>query len=133
MNATSVEWPLTPIPETTASRSFIGVASELGHAPIPDHHPSCPVRLLAVYRDRNAGLRAGAGGFHSGAHSERAEYLRPGGGATEARPAGAQGLPGLQGGPRPPAHSRLDLERAHAAVPEGPDRQREPRGDWVPR
>jgi len=34
-----------------------------------------------------------------GAHSERPEYLRPGGGPLKPAPVGAQGLPGLQGGP----------------------------------
>ena len=46
---------------------------------------------------------------------------------------GRRGYPGLQGGPRPPAHPRLDLERTHSAVSEGPYREREPRGDRVPR
>ena len=59
-------------------------------------------------------------------YDQAAAPLKPG-------QAGASGLPRLQGGPRPPAHPRLDLERAHVAVPEGADRQRKPRGDWVPR
>jgi P4 family phage/plasmid primase-like protien len=65
--------------------------------------------------------------------ASRVARISTGGGAAEAGQAGAQGIPGLQGGPRPPAHPRLDLERAHVAVPEGADRQREPRGDWVSR
>ena len=100
---------------------------------IPNRHQARPLRLLALHRDRDAGLRAGAGGFDPGAHPERAEHLRPGGGAAEARTAGPARLPRLQGGARPPAHPRLDLERAHPAVPQGPDREREPRGDRVSR
>jgi hypothetical protein len=59
-------------------------------------------------------------------YDQAAAPLKPG-------TAGPARLPGLQGGPRPPAHPRLDLERAHPAVPQGAHRQREPRGDRVPR
>jgi len=79
----------TPIPESCR----FPVLRTVDHAQIPDSGSPCPVRLLAVHRDRDAGLRAGAGGFHSGANSERPEHLRPGGRAAEARPIGAQGYP----------------------------------------
>ena len=46
---------------------------------------------------------------------------------------GPSRLPRLQVRARTPAHPRLDLERAHPAVPQGPDRERESRGDWVSR
>ena len=104
---------------------------------------------------RGFGTASGSGGARSalanrntcplsGSHSSRsrARPYRPSkplrmsvapAAAAEAGQAGAQGIPGLQGGPRPPTHPRLDLERAHVAVPEGADRQREPRGDWVSR
>ena len=42
-------------------------------------------------------------------------------------------LPGLQGSTRSETHTRLDLERAHPAVLEGPDRKRKPRHHRAPR
>ena len=51
----------------------------------------------------------------------RAEHLRSGGCATEARPVGQARLPRLQVGGRSPADPRLDLERAYPPLPKGPD------------
>src|ERR1035441_10954679 len=53
------------------------------HAQIPNRHQKHSIRLFPLHRDGNARLRAGAGGFDPGAHSERAEHLRPRGCAAE--------------------------------------------------
>jgi len=47
--------------------------------------------------------------------------------------AGRRGYPDYKAARGSPAHPRLDVERAHPAVPEGPDRERKPRGDRVSR
>jgi hypothetical protein len=72
----------------------------------------CPLRLLTLRRDRNAGLRAGAGGCALASKAGRTS-ARPGGRGHEARNAGPTRVPRLRGGAWSQSEPQLDLERLY--------------------
>ena len=87
------------------------------------------VRGVAVWES----FRAGAGGFDSGAHPEWANIYDQAAAPLKAGAAGPTWLPGLQVCTRSQSCPRTDLEWAHPAVPQGPDREGESRSNRVSR